>query len=575
MKPLRLLLAAVLATVPLAAAAGDDAGSTTSDVVVGGWGTTQTGSPVAVSEYEPTDGQPLFGATVVSHQDWGSLFLDAIGYHSDDIDGTFDFDVSRAVRSHTSYSKLLHRLGHDPMENLEATSTNGKVVIHSDLEPEREYGLSYQLLDHRTEIQFPRLPALTVAVGYRHQKRDGDVQAYTLSHCDTCHITSQGHRLDETTTDAHLEAQVAWKGGFVRGSVTSRELRQGVPNLTLTFDDALHPEQRTPMFDNRLQYDSAEGPLPVDLWPDIDKDISRLDLHFDNLGGFVVNGGGVWSTTRNQYTRLESSYSGYMVNAARRLGRSWNLSWRGRVYTIDSDDVFVDTVERVTPAGPQAGKTYEDIYGRNFDWTRRSTLNRDAIESRLNLSHRLGSLKAGTLKLSWNFESIDRDTYQVAPDETVTTSNVLGISWRSRPAKGFKLDARYHHGDVDHPFMLVNGACSTLVSEAYPNPFNPDSPQYEQFQDARVADTTASPSSWDEIRLAATASLSSATSLTGTYRWWDGSNSDGDLTDWSRTNQTATLTLWGAPSEAWDWYLGYSWIDSQLDAPACIPVFDG
>jgi len=575
MNALRLLLIASLAAAPLGAAAGDENGSTTTEVVVGGWGTTQSGSPVVVSEYEPTDGQPLFGLTVASHQDWGTVLVDALGTHSDNIDGTLHFDISRAVRSHTSYSTLLHRLGHDPLSNLEATSVNGKVVIHSDLEPETAYGFSYQVLENFTEIQFPHLPALTLAVGYRHQKRDGDVQALTVSHCDTCHVTSQGHRLDETTTDAHVEARVAWKGGFVRGSVTSRELRQGTSNLIFTYDDALHPEQRKPLFDNRLQYDSAEGPLPVDLWPDIDKDISRLDLHFDNLAGFVVNGGGVWSTTRNQVTRLESSYSGYMVNAARRFGRSWSLSWRGRVYAIDNDDVFVDTNERVTTAGPHAGKTYEDVYGRNFDWTRKSTLSRDALESRLNLSRRLGSLKAGTLKLSWDFDSVDRDFYQVAPGETTTTTNVLGVSWRARPAKGLKLDARYRHGDVEHPFMLVNGSCSTLVSGAYPNPFNPETPQYEQFHDARVADTTASPSSWDEARLAATFSLGAATSLTGTYRWWDGSNSDGDLTDWSRTNQTATVTLWAAPSQTWDWYLGYSWVDSQLDAPACIPVFDG
>ena len=63
--------------------------------------------------------------------------------------------------------------------------------------------------------------------------------------------------------------------------------------------------------------------------------------------------------------------------------------------------------------------------------------------------------------------------------------------------------------------------------------------------------------------------------LAASYQWWDGSNSEGDLTDWSRTNQTATVTLWSAPAATWDWYVAYAYQDSQLDAPACIPIFDG
>jgi hypothetical protein len=572
---LRILLAFLLVALPVSlATAGDDADATvTGYAALGGRSADVDDSPDLAAEYRDTDDNPVLGFTVASHQTGGSFELKAKALSDDDLAAALDFDISRAVRSHTSFSSLLHRLGHDPMENLEATSINGKVVWHEDLAPGQDYDLTYQEMRSRTEIQLPNLNALTLAFTYREQQRDGHRQAYIVNHCDTCHIVSKPHELDERTADGTLEAKVAWKGGHIVGQVTSREHRQGVSNLVHTYDDALHPEKQIPIFDNRLQYDSAEGPLPVDLWPDIDKDIGRINLHLNNLAGFVVNGGGVWAETTNRYTNLSSDYTGYVVNAARVFGKSTRLRWRGRVYSIDNDSVFVDTNERVTLAGPQAGLTYEDVYGQNFDFTRTSAMNRDVIDSGLDLSYRIGR-KAGTVRFLWDYESVDRDHYEVAVGTTETTTNVLGVTWNTRPAKGWKVWADLRHGDVDNPYMLVDGACSTLVSDRYPDPFNPETPQYNEFQDARIADTTASPSSWDQARIRGSYT-SGATTVSATYSWWDGSNSSGDLTDWSRTNQSATVTLWSAPAERWEWYAAYAWQDSELDAPVCLPVFDG
>ncbi len=568
----RILLMLAIASIPFAASADD--GTTEATVTVGAWGASEDGSPDVVAEYETLADGPVLDLMVASHQPWGSLFVSAEGRDSDDLSSELSFDLKRALRSTTTYDKLFHRLGHDPMTNLEATSTNGKVVFHTDLDPDAAYDLSYGVFHNRTELQLPSFRALTLAVEFREQNREGHRQAFTTSHCDTCHVTSQTHRQDERTTDATLEAKLAWKGGHVRASTTARELRQGISNVTATFDRALHPEQQTPVFDNRLQYDATEGPRIADLWPDQDKSVNRLDLVVNQIGPFAFNAGGVWSETENLYTGLKSDYAGYLANLAGALGSKLRLTWRGRVYAIDNDDVFVDTVERASIAGPQAGRTYEDVYGVSYDWWRLSALDRDVLESRVDLAYRLGG-KGGTVKLSWDFEAVDRDTYQVLPGETETTTNLVGLSWRARPAKGWKVDARLNHAEVDNPYMLVNGACSTLVSETvYPNPFNPDAPSYDEQHQLRIAETTASPSNWDEARLGASYTAG-PTTFSGSYKWWEGSNRDGDLSDWSRTAQNATLTAWSAPSEQWEWHVAYAWQDQRLDAPVCIPVFDG
>lgn len=571
MKALHLLLTAALVALPLAAAADDSA--TEGSIEIGGRMADVSDSPDLAAEYQTSDDSAVLDLNLETFQDWGTLFLEATFVDPDDNDAVLDFDIARMVRSHTSYQKFLHRLGSDPMHYLEATSTDGKVVWHDDLSPGAEYGYTYSNLEHRTEIQLASLKALTLAVEFRDQQRDGHIQAFHLSHCDNCHVSSEAHRLDESTSDATLEAQVAWTGGLIKASVTAREHEQGVSNLTYQYDTALHPELQTPVFDNRLQYDSEEGPQTVDLWPDIDKDILRLDVALADLGGFAVKAGGVWSETENRYTGLKSDYTGYVATAARKLGKDWRLRWRGRVYSIDNDDVFIDTIERTTPAGPHAGRTYEDVYGVNYDHWRYSALNRDAVESKLDLSYRFGG-PAGTLRFLWDYESLDREYYEVVPGETETTENVLGVIWRGRPSKTSKLEAAVRYGDVSNPFMLVDGTCSTLVSGRYTAPWDPAIPQYDDQHQTRIADTTAAPDEWLEAKLLGSLMLGSAT-VSATYSWWDGSNSSGDLTDWSRTNQSLTATVWSAPAETWDWYLGYAWQDSEVDAPACIPIFNG
>lgn len=566
-------LVAALVALPLPASAQDDS-SVEGSIEFGGRVTDTSDNPNLAAEYESTEDSAVLDLDLSAFGAWGSLEIEGAWVDSDDNDATVDFDISRMVRSHTSYTKFIHRLGHDPMTNLESTSTNDKAVWYTDLDPDAEYGYSYFDLQHRTEIQIPALRALTLAVEAREQKRDGHVQAYSVSHCDTCHMYSQSHRMDERTTDGTLEAKVDWFSGHAIARLSSRALRHGTPSVMTTYDTAQHPALQAPVFENRLQYDSEVGPVEADKWPNIDKDTAKLQFFFRDVLGFAVNAAGVWSETENAFTGYKADYTGYVLNGARRLGDNWRLRWRGRVYSIDNDDVYIDTIERVGIAGPHAGRTYEEIYGKNFDHTRYSALDRDVFESKLDASWRLGKT-LGTLRFKWDYSTIDRENFEVLPGETETTENVLGVSWRLRPAKGFKLWAAYDHGEVDNPFMLVNGACSTMVSDRYANPWDPVTPDYDDFQSARIAETTANPSSYDQLKLNGSLSLGTSAMLAASYQWWDGSNSDGDLTDWSRTNQNATITLWSAPATTWDWYVAYAWQDSALDAPACIAIFDG
>jgi len=589
----RILLIIALAALPMTAAAGDfdtEQGQEfltnvqpedfsedfSGGIQLGGDGILSgSGSPDKALEYEPDNGSPTIQMLMNTHQDWGSLSLGFNYLDVDDNAGHLNFDLGRMVRSHTDYTKFIHRFGHDEMNNLEGTSTNGKVVWHTDLSPMSEYGINYQLLHNRTEFQFEAMSNLTLAIDLREQKRSGHKQAYTTSHCDTCHVYSQDHRVDERTRDAKLEATFGWKGGSMVASWNTRALSYQGNSVLATFDDALHPEAQTPVFDNRLQYDSNVGAVPADLWPNQEKSTGRLDFNFNDLGGFAVNLGGVLQESKNNNSGNSATYKGMMLNISKRFGKSLTLRFRGRGYNMDNDAVWIDVNDRPSIAGPHAGLTYEDWTGRNFDHYRRSALDRDVIDTKLDLAYRV-SRKMGTFRLKWNYLSEDRQNYEVAPGKTETTKNVIGLHWRAHPSKNFKLQAYYDHGDISHPFMVVDGTCSTLISGSNSNPWDPDlTAQYYEFHEARVGDSTASPDSYDEFKLAGTFNFGSSMSMTASYHWWDGDNTSGNLTNWSKTNNTFNLTFWSAPASTWSWYLGYTYLNSDLDAPACIPVFDG
>ena len=331
---------------------------------LGLYGASSDDSPDMAAEYFDTESGPTMNATVSSHQKWGSLYFQGAYQSTSTNSGELDFDIRRTIRSKNDYGRFLHRLGHDPMENLEATSFNGKVVWHTDLDPDQEYQFNYTNFESRTEIQLPSIKALTVGVGFREQARDGHRQAFTVSHCDNCHMYSQSHTLNESTSDVVLDAKVAWKGGYAKAAFDSRSLRYGGYNsVNMQDDDALHPELQKPVFDNRLQYDSDVGVVPADLWPDSDKDRTRLDLVFNDLGGFTLTANGVWSQTENRNANLKSNYTGYIATLAKGWKSGWRFRWRGRAYSIDNDDIFIDVNDRPSIAGPHAGQTYEDVYG--------------------------------------------------------------------------------------------------------------------------------------------------------------------------------------------------------------------
>lgn len=568
MKRTTLFLIGALLALP---AAGGDSETT---VTVGGWGASEGDNPDLAAEYRSTDGGAELGVESTTHGEQGSVELALRLRDDNEQQHALDFDIGRFVRSHTSYLAMVHRLGADSLENLAGATRHGRAVWATDLDPGSAYEIDYRDLRHRTELQPPGLANLTVGLNFRQQEREGTLQTLAISHCSSCHVVSQARPLDERTRDVGLDARWAAGKGTIKASYNHRTLSEGIRQISLLFDNALQPELLTPIFDDRLQWDSAEGPQPIDRRPDTTKNVAKLEASFDDVKGFVLGATGLWSQTENDTVGLESSYEGIFLHAARNFGNGIDLRWRGRAYQLEADDVFVVYNERKSIAGAQAGKTYRQVYGFEPNYLRESAIDRDVFASELDVGWRLPR-KLGRLRFLWELESIDRGSFEVAAGETQTTENVLGLDWSVRPAKRTRFQLAYRHGFVDNPFLHVDGTYSTLVTTPTTATLSPATPQYYQFQAARVGDATASPEDWDELRARASFGFAGGTTLAASYRLWDGANDSGDLTDWSKTSQAATITLAGLASPQVAWNLAWAWHDQEIDMPVSIPIYDG
>ena len=542
---------------------------TTGNIQAGIWSSDISGNPEIVAPYSPADKTgALVLFTLKSHKEWGNVEA-GVQWLDENYSRSFlNFDIGRTLLTRTTYRRFTPRLGHDPLTYAEAVTAHDRILRNTDTDPDAVYGLEDGILEHRTALQ---LGVATLGFNFRDQRRKGAHQTMVISHCDNCHVNSLTRPIDETQQDIGLDAKVAWTKGFLEGSYTRRKLREDVTSIDFLYDRAVHPASQLPIFDNRVQFDSLNGPLPVDVRQDTDKDIIKVNLQ-QAAGAFSLTGNGVWSNTENLYTNNKSDYQGYFFSAARPFAnKKARIRVRGRYYETDTSDYFFDTVEREGVAGPHAGKTYRDVYGIEVDYLRQSSLNRKVWDLNADLSYKLGR-KAGSLAGTWKFKDTNREYYEVAPGETKTTTNILGVLWRPRPARGLRFNLGYRHAWVDNPYNLPGGACSDQVTNPSPNPFG--AAQYFTMRDAKVMDTTASAGSWDELKLRGSYTKS-RTMVTALYRYWDGKNTDGNLTDWERTNQTATVTFAWMPAPTWDGFVSYNYQRLENSTPGCIAIFDG
>ena len=556
------------------AARGQEAKSESSATVgVGAYHAEESGNPERVHEYSPDGSGPELLLRLEETAPASHFLLSAHTLGGTTQEMTLDFDVSRMLRSHTTYTKFLHRLPHNPLSYMDAVAPP-KVLQGTDLSPHDAYKVTYSLLESGLTFQHPDIPRLTLGLLFRDQHRDGNHQSLTLGHCSGCHVYGQTRPVDEHAYDVGFQASLDLTKAVVTLRHEERSLTHGVDSVYLRYPRGIHPVLRTDIFSNRFQYDYRNGILPSDLQPEMDKRTTRLDLAAPDLKGFSLDLGGAWSNTENRRTGISYDYEGYRFATARRFGdqKRWSFRWRTAYYTLDSSDYFVDTAEPAAAAGPQMGRTYRDVYGLNPDYWRRSSLDRQVAESALSVGYRIGK-RTGSLEAEWLYRSEDRDYFTVLADSTETTTNRYRLTYRAKPWKGGQVRAIYERLEANHTYGNPNGTCTTATAPGNPSPLA--ATQYYVWRNARISDPSASPEKSDQWKVFATQNFGTRASLTASSRWTSQENREGDGTDWSRDLVSADLTFWHAPTPKVEWFATAALQRVKLDFPTCITLMDG
>jgi hypothetical protein len=531
------------------------------------------------AEYDVLHGD---GAATLGLQLWGErgqTRWEAFARHSgngDDQRYAFDLNVNRRLKASLSYDRLPHRLDHDPLAWMDASSNIGGtfVVGHTDHDPLAEYALTRGELKSRIELALPLRRAGNVALfaSHRQEMRDGVHQALTTNHCATCHTESFSREMDQRTRDLTAGAMLRTHAVTLDYAFTNREFQERAGNVTNVYSRALHPATLADVFLNRVAYDERSGALPFDSVPGLRKTGHDLRARVSLPGDANLTGAFTQSVSRNVDTQLEVDFTGTSGRLFVPLGRKLSFRAAIRRYDIDADSVLVDVNEPIAPAGLSAGQTYEQAFPQlgELDFLRESGLSRTPTTAEFDLIYR--PFRRTTIRAGYEWEEIERDHYDV---QRTVTHTVRG-SVRARPWKTLQVQARAAYDRVRDPFARENAAMP-LVLQPYASPGNLPFTglQYFEFYRTRQADLTSSPARDGFLEQSLTWTPGERVSLTGHYRYRRALNDELNFSQWHQSSHVPGAQIWIAPGGPVNITAGYTYQRERTETGFATLAFVG
>ncbi len=530
------------------------------------------GSQEVISKYTPANQGMRPGARLGL---WG--YSNGIGYNvfgrygGDPADQQYEagIDLKRYWKSKFVFNKMPHRLGNDPLVNLDAAK-GGPVVRHTSNDENINYCPVYQ--DSRWTNRIRAGSLVTLKFDYRNQVRKGTYQGRTMSKCSTCHVVSNVNEMDQET--------IEWRAGFEVGNARAkvgyeflnRDFKESAPTPMNLYDEVQHPATGARVFTNRAQFEEKDGPLPYNQIPKFEKrrHLVRGRVQVSENGGALIGTylNGKDSNKTSNYAvdtnLLSGRYSGF-------LGKNFRVNVIVRDLSIDSDSLFVDVNEVPGDAGPQTGKTYPEAYPSygEADYWARSSLARNVfdfkVNGRLKLAHRT------YFRVGYLYEGLERPTFEVRNTDTST----LRLGFSSSAFKTLKTQLRYQYASIKRPFTHIHAALPpALQMEPTASPLI--GTQYYEIYEAREVNLTNFPTKEHKLFASVTWTPSDRVGLTAQFRGKEGSNGKAnDISDWSNSVLAPSVQLWLAPSEKIDLLASYTFTGRRTDSLFTIAVYDG
>ncbi len=543
-----------------------------------------------VGEYETTGSGPLVGIQWYTSPYEDTTF--GIDFHrtdADEFNAGLSLDMGRVFRLTATGDGMLHRLGHDPLTNLQAVA-DIKVVRSTDLEPGALYSIRRKLYEIHAEIFPPSVEGLSFRAGYTQQSRKGYKQILTTTHCTSCHTVGQGREVDSSINDAMIGVH------FTRGLISldyeliSRTYEDDGAMPTTFYERGLHPASSGAGFDDRLWF--QDGFFASGRIPDLEKTIHKFKVAADFESGSGLDFTIVKSDTKNTTAGLDFDFTGYRGRYTWRIGDTLKLNLWGKQDKVESDPVTIDLVSLnglmaagVTSYGGTI-MTYQDWRRLvesdptlNFEsFTRNSVY--DRTSTRLGFDTFWRPRKGTSLRVGVRQDTVDRDNTILADGTGETDTTTVKLSWNERVGKKLRFNNSVTLKARDNAYANINGGLRAYdplapfpISPASPK--NPESLQYYQLFALRVADLTNTPS--DELRYRGTGTWipSAKTALNASIRYLDAENDELDFSTLEKDSLGFGVNLWTSPAPDFNFMIGFDHFEQETGVLMAIPLMDG
>jgi hypothetical protein len=482
-------------------------------------------------------------------------------------------DAGPYVSSTALIRSFHHWLDHDQLENLQwresvGGNPGGKMITHEDTDPDGVYGIRHSESKYGANVKIPAMPATTISVDFRDQRRKGFKQVRGVDHCSNCHVRAKKREVDEATRDFNVSFNTQVNRVNVDYQFSTRRFDSDVGPQFNYYMDARHPVNggSTDEFASRLLYEDVD--LEFSRAPEVKKDAHAVRARADLPKGHSLSGSYSYSKIENEIEKLEMKTHAGGGSWYAPLTKKMRVAASAMVRKIENEDVPLDL---------PAWRSGRSGGGQDFDWTRMSAYDRREVLAGATANYAVA--QGHNVRVQYRFRSTDRDNVLLDPDdldETTTVQNKVKGSWSGRLARRARARASVEYEMTDHPFVNVGGLCEPAIGDTV-NPVGDGQPNdfVYYWQRSRYGTGGNLPTGALRARANLNFSPSPKVSLTGYVNWTDQKNDELNIYEWERTAISPGVSAYLMPNERAMLSGGLAYSKIESNAKLCATVMDG
>ncbi len=470
-------------------------------------------------------------------------------------------------KSTTTYNKFYHRLDHDRLSNLEGRESlnpeinkpGGKFVSHEDYDPDVDYYTVYEKFSQVFDFNVDNDgPFKHVQVGLNALSRKGYHQINSLSHCDTCHITSKAGRTDEINYDLWLKADAKLGKTEISYKVSYSKFNNQADQSYFYFDVPKHPI--TGGYEDEFASRALFGgeTLPSNYNNDNELFENSLSIERVITPKDTIYAKLLYSTQKNKALDLQLDTKAGSFRYTRKFSKDFRFDAYFSYYTLDNDDYYVELPD--WRAGRPGG-------GQTMSFLRQSAYNRDVSYFKLRGIYKFSPNQR--LIFSYRYQQIDRDYLVVnfEDNSTETTKNLFKIRYDGKfdVAKVF-VEVSYE--DIDHPFESSRG----IYEESYHN-FSDGTLWY--YLREKVGEATSLPDKDFKVNSSFTIKLTEQSSLHVYAGFRNGENNELNTYKMDLRSTNAGLDYFVQLNNSTVVTFGYDYSNGSQTTLFAVPIMDG